>query len=110
MRRRRAAESSVVCLWGFSPVGQQPPPPHDCASIVIRPDLLITQGGPLDYNRFRSRYWDPAVKASVGRPLELTEVGYIWGLYGMEALMAEHEQQRLVRHRLAMLRHAEEVT
>lgn len=25
-------------------------------------------GGPLDYNRFRSRYWNPAVEASVGGP------------------------------------------
>lgn len=26
------------------------------------------QGGPLDYNRFRRRYWNPAVEASVGEP------------------------------------------
>ena len=33
-------------------------------------DLIfsMTRGGPLDYNRFRSRYWNPAVKASVGSP------------------------------------------
>jgi integrase len=33
-------------------------------------DLIfsMTQGGPLDYNRFRSRYWNPAVDASVGPP------------------------------------------
>lgn len=28
----------------------------------------MSQGGHLDYNRFRSRYWNPAVDASVGPP------------------------------------------
>lgn len=33
-------------------------------------DLIFSmpRGGPLDYNRFRSRYWNPAVDASVGSP------------------------------------------
>lgn len=33
-------------------------------------DLIfsMTQGGALDYNRFRSRCWNPAVEKSVGRP------------------------------------------
>ena len=28
----------------------------------------MPQGGPIDYNRFRSRHWNPAVDASVGLP------------------------------------------
>lgn len=33
-------------------------------------DLVFShaQGGPLDYNRFRRRHWNPAVEASVGPP------------------------------------------
>jgi len=33
-------------------------------------DLVFSmpQGGLLDYNRFRTRYWNPAVNASVGQP------------------------------------------
>jgi len=33
-------------------------------------DLIFSmaRGGPLDYNRFRSRHWNPAVEVSVGRP------------------------------------------
>jgi integrase len=38
---------------------------HPSSSDLI---FSMTQGGPLDYNRFRSRYWDPAVKVSIGRP------------------------------------------
>jgi transposase-like protein len=42
--------------------------------------------------------------------LRLTEVVYIRGLLSEEIGMDEREQQRKVRHRLAVLRHAEEVT
>lgn len=38
---------------------------HPSSSDLI---FSMTQGGPLDYNRFRSRYWNPAVNASVGPP------------------------------------------
>lgn len=38
---------------------------HPSSSDLI---FSMTQKGPLDYNRFRSRYWNPAVQASVGRP------------------------------------------
>ncbi|MGH8935047.1 MAG: tyrosine-type recombinase/integrase [Acidimicrobiia bacterium] len=33
-------------------------------------DLIFSmpEGGPLDYSRFRARYWNPAVEASVGQP------------------------------------------
>jgi integrase len=38
---------------------------HPSSSDLI---FSMTQRGPLDYNRFRSRYWNPAVDASVGSP------------------------------------------
>ncbi|MFC2177367.1 tyrosine-type recombinase/integrase [Actinomycetota bacterium] len=38
---------------------------HPSASDLI---FSMTRRGPLDYIRFRSRYWYPAVDASVGRP------------------------------------------
>lgn len=38
---------------------------HPSSSDLI---FSMTQGGPLDYNRFRSRHWNPAVEVSVGRP------------------------------------------
>lgn len=40
-------------------------PAHPSPSDLI---FSMARGGPLDYNRFRSRYWNPAVEASVGRP------------------------------------------
>src|SRR5690606_26613428 len=46
-----------------------------------------------------------------GRSLELTDVGYISGSpERARRTMTEREQQRLVNHRLAVIRHAEEVT
>jgi hypothetical protein len=42
--------------------------------------------------------------------LRLTEVVYIRGLLREEIGMDEREQQRKIRHRLAVLRHAEEVS
>jgi integrase len=61
-------------------------------------DLVFshTQGGPLDYNRFRRRHWNPAVEASVGPPCTPHDLRHTH----VAMLIAENQSPRYIADRL----------
>jgi integrase len=54
------------------------------------------QGGPLDYNRFRRRHWNPAVEASVGPPCTPHDLRHTH----VAMLIAENQSPRYIADRL----------
>ncbi|MEX1043472.1 MAG: tyrosine-type recombinase/integrase [Acidimicrobiia bacterium] len=54
------------------------------------------QGGPLDYNRFRRRHWNPAVEASVGSPCTPHDLRHTH----VAMLIAENQSPRYIADRL----------
>jgi integrase len=61
-------------------------------------DLVFThaEGGPLDYNRFRRRYWQPAVAASVGPPCTPHDLRHTH----VAMLIADNQSARYIADRL----------
>jgi integrase len=61
-------------------------------------DLIFShaEGGPLDYNRFRRRHWQPAVKASVGDPCTPHDLRHTH----VAMLIAEGQSPRYIADRL----------
>ncbi len=61
-------------------------------------DLVFShaQGGPLDYNRFRRRHWNPAVTASVGTPCTPHDLRHTH----VAMLIAENQSPRYIADRL----------
>ena len=61
-------------------------------------DLVFShaQGGPLDYNRFRRRHWNPAVEASVGPPCTPHDLRHTH----VAMLIAENQSPRYIADRL----------
>ncbi len=61
-------------------------------------DLIFSmpRGGPLDYNRFRSRYWNPAVDASVSSPCTPHDLRHTH----VALLIAQGESPKYVADRL----------
>jgi integrase len=55
-----------------------------------------TEGGPLDYNRFRRRYWQPAVEASVGPPCTPHDLRHTH----VAMLIADNQSARYIADRL----------
>ncbi len=68
-------------------------PAHPSSSDLI---FSMARGGPLDYNRFRSRYWNPAVDASVGRPCTPHDLRHTH----VAMLIAQGESPKYVADRL----------
>jgi integrase len=62
----------------------------------------MPQGGPLDYNRFRSRYWNPAVNASVGQPCTPHDLRHIH----VAMLIARGESPKYIADRLEQAKNA----
>jgi integrase len=56
----------------------------------------MARGGPLDYNRFRSRYWNPAVETSVGRPCTPHDLRHTH----VAMLIAQRESPKYIADRL----------
>lgn len=54
------------------------------------------QGGPLDYNRFRRRHWNPAVESSVGSPCTPHDLRHTH----VAMLIAENQSPRYIADRL----------
>ena len=61
-------------------------------------DLVFShaQGGPLDYNRFRRRHWNPTVEASVGSPCTPHDLRHTH----VAMLIAENQSPRYIADRL----------
>ena len=61
-------------------------------------DLIFShaEGGPLDYNRFRRRHWQPAVKGSVGEPCTPHDLRHTH----VAMLIAEGQSPRYIAGRL----------
>ena len=61
-------------------------------------DLVFShaEGGPLDYNRFRRRHWNPAVEASVGPPCTPHDLRHTH----VAMLIAENQSPRYIADRL----------
>ncbi|NOY56974.1 MAG: tyrosine-type recombinase/integrase, partial [Actinobacteria bacterium] len=61
-------------------------------------DLVFShaQGGPLDYNRFRRRHWNPAVETSVGPPCTPHDLRHTH----VAMLIAENQSPRYIADRL----------
>lgn len=61
-------------------------------------DLVFShaQGGPLDYNRFRRRHWNPAIPASVGTPCTPHDLRHTH----VAMLIAENQSPRYIADRL----------
>jgi len=61
-------------------------------------DLVFShaRGEPLDYNRFRRRYWNPAVEASVGNPCTPHDLRHTH----VAMLVAENQSPRYIADRL----------
>jgi integrase len=61
-------------------------------------DLIFShaEGGPLDYNRFRRRHWQPAVKDSVGEPCTPHDLRHTH----VAMLIAEGQSPRYIADRL----------
>jgi len=61
-------------------------------------DLVFShaEGGPLDYNRFRKRYWQPAVEASVGPPCTPHDLRHTH----VAMLIADNQSARYIADRL----------
>lgn len=68
------------------------------ASYPSSSDLIFSmaRGGPLDYNRFRTRYWNPAVKLSVGQPCTPHDLRHTH----VAILIAQGESPKYVADRL----------
>jgi len=61
-------------------------------------DLVFShaEGGPLDYNRFRRRHWNPAVEASVGSPCTPHDLRHTH----VAMLISENQSPRYIADRL----------
>ena len=66
---------------------------HPSSSDLI---FSMARGGPLDYNRFRTRYWNPAVDASVGPPCTPYDLRHTH----VTMLIAENQSPRYIADRL----------
>ncbi len=68
------------------------------AAFPSRSDLIFSHsnGGPLDYNRFRRRHWLPAVEASVGQPCTPHDLRHTH----VAMLIAEGQSPRYIADRL----------